>query len=185
MAHVIELVRGFRNARTKPERIQFAERIIWEIQPELRRFLCYQGDQEMVEDVSQEALVAIAKDLPRFQGTTDGQFWKWCYHVARNKLIDRIRREKARPVTSLETESTWRVVEATSPEDPLSPGDRLDLEDVMQLLKSVKPPCYHYLWTHYILERDIAEVARLFQLSYDAARMQIKRCLTLARSLAG
>lgn len=161
----------------------FGERIICEVQPELWRFLCYRGDQEMAEDVCQEALVAIANDLDKFEGTTDAQFWKWCYHIARNKLIDRIRREEVRSVTYLETETIWKVIEATSSEEPLSPGDRIDLEYAMQLLKSVKPPCYDYLWTHYILQRDITEIARLFQVSYDAARMQIRRCLALAQSL--
>jgi RNA polymerase sigma factor (sigma-70 family) len=183
MAHLIELVREFRNATTLAHKIQFAEHIICEVRPALWTYAFHKGDKEIADDVCQDTLVAIANSLHLFYGETDSQFWKWCYRVARNKLIDHVRREKSRPASSLDTENLWRVIEMSNADEPISPGDRLDLEYAMQLLKSVKPPCYDYLWTHYILERDIAEIARLFQLSYDAARMQIKRCLKLAQSL--
>jgi DNA-directed RNA polymerase specialized sigma24 family protein len=59
----------------------------------------------------------------------------------------------------------------------------MDLEYALNLLRSVKPPCYGYLWQHYVLGWDHAEIANAYGISYGAARMQVNRCLKLAQSL--
>jgi RNA polymerase sigma factor (sigma-70 family) len=183
MAHLIELVREFQHATSLARKLEIAEHIICAVRPALWTFALRQGGKEWADDVCQEALVAITHGLPQFHGESDGQFWKWCYRVVRNKLIDRGRREKSRPVAPVDAETLWQIVEATIPDEPLSPGDRMDLEYALQLLKSVKPPCYDYLWLHYILDMDIAEIAEVFHQTYNAARMQITRCRELAQSL--
>ena len=57
------------------------------------------------------------------------------------------------------------------------------MEYAMELLRNAKPPCIHYLRQYYIDGWEYAEVASASGISYDAARMQIRRCLELAQSL--
>jgi DNA-directed RNA polymerase specialized sigma24 family protein len=65
----------------------------------------------------------------------------------------------------------------------LSSQDKLDFEYLMALLYAAKPECYEILWQHYILGLDYADIADEHGMSYDAVRMQIRRCLEIAQSL--
>ena len=66
---------------------------------------------------------------------------------------------------------------------PLSPGDRLDLEVVMEQLRRSKPPCVGYLTLHFIEGLDYRGIAEIYKSTANAVRMHIARSLTLAREL--
>ena len=53
----------------------------------------------------------------------------------------------------------------------------------MKLLTASNPECRDYLWQHYVLGLDYAEIAEEQKLSYDNVRMRIGRCLDQAKSL--
>lgn len=183
MGLLIDLIREYRSATTLERKCQVAERITCAVRPAMWAQAFHRGNSEMADDVCQETLVAIFKDLPRFYGETDNEFWKWCHSLVRHKIIDRIRKKASHPTVSLETENLWQTIEAATSEEPLSPGARMDLDYAMKLLARAKPPCVDHLWAYYVEEVDLAEIAKQMQLSYDAARMQINRCLQLAQSL--
>jgi RNA polymerase sigma-70 factor (ECF subfamily) len=46
-------------------------------------------------DATQEALLAVARGIPRFDGRS--RFTTWCYRVATNAALDEARRRKRRP----------------------------------------------------------------------------------------
>ena len=50
-------------------------------------------------DAAQEALIAIVRGLPRFDGRA--QFSTWVYRVATNVCLDELRRQRRRPVPGL------------------------------------------------------------------------------------
>lgn len=183
MGQLIDLIREYRNATTLEHKCRIAEQITGEIRPAMWAQAFHRGGQQWADDVCQEALTAVFENLSKFYGETDKQFWKWCQTVVRHKVIDRIREKTSHPTVSLEADNLWAVIEATSVEEPLSPGVRTDLEYALKLLARAKPPCVDYLWAYYIEETDLAEIALNFQLSYDAARVKIRRCLELAQSL--
>ena len=183
MTSLIELVRGYQSATTMEDKIRFAELVICEVRPAMWVYVAHRGHKEIADDVCQIVVSKISKNLHLFQGATNRQFWNWCYHVVRNELIDHIRHEQKSPVMKLDSEELRQAVDASVAAEPLSPGDRMDLEDIRRLLEAVKPPCVVYLWEYYIMQTDIAEIAAFFNLGYDAARKQIKRCLALAQSL--
>ncbi len=127
--------------------------------------------------------MAIAGALHTFRGQTDAEFWSWCYRIARNKLSDHLKRRQTPSQAPAGFEDLEAVVAMTTQEEPLSTGERLDLEYAMKLLRRAKPPCCDYLWQYYILGWDYAEIAVASGSSYDGARMQVQRCLQLAQKL--
>lgn len=183
MNELVALVRRYPDAESLEEGIRLAEAIIQKVRPPLWAFVAAHCPPAVAEDVSQELLVAISRGLTSFSGGTDAVFWSWCYQIARNKISDHLRRHGTQPLAAPDAEEVWRVIEASAEEDPISPGDRVDLEWAMELLRQARPPCRDFLWQRYVLGWDIRHVAQANGLRYDAARQQITRCLRLAQSL--
>jgi RNA polymerase sigma-70 factor, ECF subfamily len=57
------------------------------------------GDESDALDAAQEALIAVAKGLHRFDGRA--AFGTWVYRVATNACLDELRRKRRRPVPGL------------------------------------------------------------------------------------
>ena len=60
------------------------------------------GNPADAADAAQEALIAIVRGLPRFDGRS--AFGTWAYRVAANASLDELRRRRRRPVTALDDE---------------------------------------------------------------------------------
>ena len=54
------------------------------------------GDPHDALDATQEAMIAVARGITRFDGTA--RFTTWCYRVATNAALDELRRSRRRPV---------------------------------------------------------------------------------------
>ena len=86
------------------------------------------GNDADAADATQEALMAIVRGLPRFDGRST--FSTWSYRVATNACLDELRRRKRRPTPALVDEHIdWGEthVEATAP----AFDDRLADQDAM------------------------------------------------------
>jgi DNA-directed RNA polymerase specialized sigma24 family protein len=103
--------------------------------------------------------------------------------VARNKIADALRGQRGGTPVSLDVEEGERALEQAASHELISPGVRLDLGYALELLRASKPPCVELLWDYYVLGLDYDEMAALYQLTVDAVRMQIRRCLELAQTL--
>jgi RNA polymerase sigma-70 factor, ECF subfamily len=68
------------------------------------------GNAADADDATQEALIAIVRGLPRFDGRA--AFGTWAYRVATNACLDELRRRRRRPFTSID-----------GMHDPVRPGD--------------------------------------------------------------
>ncbi len=180
---LVEFARACGHATEKHERLRFAEELVVRVGPMLGTFVAAHCPEAAVEDVLQEVLIGIAKSAPKFRGNTDLQFWKWCYRIASHKLADYLRRKSNQPMLSLDVEEIRRAVEATAADPPISEEDREKLEMALGLLARSKPPCVEYLTLHFIVGLDYRELAAWYATTANAMRMQIQRCLTLARAL--
>jgi RNA polymerase sigma-70 factor (ECF subfamily) len=60
------------------------------------------GNEADALDATQEALIAIVRGLPRFDGRA--AFSTWAYRVATNACLDELRRRRRRPVSGLDDE---------------------------------------------------------------------------------
>ena len=183
MEPLVQWVLDYRETPSLTRRQELAEQILGEVYGPLRRFIQGHCAPEAVDDVVQETLLGISRNLHSFRGETTGAFWAWCYRVARHKLADHLRRGTGRLVP-IDPDSLREAVEASGETRPFEPGEREDLDETMDLLRRVQPPCHDYLMEVYIYGSEIADLARDAGVSYDAMRMRINRCLQLARDLA-
>lgn len=183
-AELVKLTRACRDAADLQERLRFAEELVLRVGPTLETFLAARCPEAVVEDVLQETLAGISKGARLFQGDLDRQVWQWCYRIALNQLASHWRRQRGPQTVSLESEEIRRAAESALEDLTVTPGDRLDLEESLRLLAQSKPPCVDYLTFHFLEGMDYRELAAVYGTTANAMRMQIQRCLTLARQLA-
>jgi RNA polymerase sigma factor (sigma-70 family) len=183
MDNLIKLVRTYRLTAGLADRLRLAEEIFRHVEPHLSLFVFGAVRADAAEDVLQEVLKAVTASLKNFAGGTKDEFWAWCYRIARNKVNDQYRKQANDRLQPLPPEELWQLVEASAKTDPLSAGDRLDLEYAMNLLSASKPECHDYLWKHYVFGLAYGEIAEEQNLNYDAVRMKVGRCLDHARAL--
>jgi RNA polymerase sigma factor (sigma-70 family) len=183
MDQVIKLVKTYRLTAALDQRLRLAEEIFRLIEPDLRFFVFGKVRPLVAEVILQEILKAIATGMGKFKGDSTGEFWKWCYRIARNKLNDQFRRQGKDRMQPMPPEELWQLLEESEIDSPISAADRIDLEYAMKLLTASKPECYEYLWNHFVFGLDYDEIAEEQNVSYDAARMKIGRCLDEAQSL--
>jgi RNA polymerase sigma-70 factor (ECF subfamily) len=87
------------------------------------------GDDADAADACQEALMAIVRGLPGFDGRS--AFGTWAYRVATNACLDELRRRRRRPEPGLPEGSA----EVASPLDAVEGSTtRLDLDRALQQL---------------------------------------------------
>ena len=177
------LVLEYQCAQDLDAKVRAGEDLMRRLAPELGSFLLRRQSAEVAEEALQEALRAIFLKVPEFLGTTDAQFWRWCYTIASRKACDKGRESWAQRREPLELDAYWALVDASTPVEPLAAGERLDLEYGMKLLRAAKPPCYDHLWNHFVLGWNYQELAAFNQISYDAAKVTVRRCLQLAQEL--
>ena len=185
MNELVELVRAYRAASALHVRLRFGEEIVARVGPLLKEFVARRCREEVVDDVLQEVLIAIFKQMDGFRGRTDSQFWRWCYRIACFKTADHFRDQEGKPTLSLDVEEVRRAAEATYVESPPRPGERLDLEEALEWLRRSRPPCVDLLDAHYLKGLGYQELAQVQGEKPATIRMRIKRCLALARKLVG
>ena len=183
MDDLIKLVRTYRFAAGLAERIRLAEQIFRLIEPDLRIFVFSSVSNDAAKDALQEVLKAIAIGLKQFKGETLKEFWAWSYRIARNKLADHFRQQRAERFHPVDPAELWEMMEVSAQDVPISAAVRHDLDYAIKLLTASKPDCSDLLWRHYVVGLDYAELAEERNQNYDAIRMKIGRCLDEAKSL--
>jgi len=183
MEKLTELIEKFREAKSLEERVEYAEKLIKEIGPELQAFAlyCCKGKWEIAEEISQETQIVIARNLKQYRGGTDLEFRSWCFTTLRRKLINYLRKEKPERFEPLDASEIWHIIEAG--DAGLPPGVRHDLEYAVRLIASLDPACATLLWLHHILDWDIKLIAETTERTYDAVRVQLRRCLEFGEGL--
>jgi RNA polymerase sigma-70 factor (ECF subfamily) len=124
------------------------------------------GNHADAEDATQEALIALARGLPTFDGRA--AFTTWSYRVATNACLDELRRRARRP-TPAPTDDMVVVDRSPLPD---SVGDRLDVDAALAQL----PDDFRVV----VVLRDLcdleyAEIAGLLGLPPGTVRSRIAR----------
>jgi RNA polymerase sigma factor (sigma-70 family) len=191
MDQIIPLIREYCRALDPeaPERgvekaERAAERLAEFILPGLRAFVFGSLRAKESDDVVQMTIMAVLQGICRFRGRTEGQFWGWCHQIARNKLSNSRRHSRDWEEEGMDPHEIQELVQASAPNVPITPGEKVDLEYILGLVKAAKPPCVTHLQHFFIEGWDYQAIAEANQISYNAARMAVKRCLELASALA-
>ena len=116
-------------------------------------------------DATQEALLAVARGIARFDGTA--RFTTWCYRVATNAALDELRRARRRPV-AVELPPT-----ATDPRDAMTAVDaRLDVDAALQTLA---PEFRVAVVLRDLCDLDYDEIANVLSIPPGTVRSRIAR----------
>ena len=124
-------------------------------------------------DATQEALLAIVRGLPRFDGRA--AFSTWCYRVATNASLDELRRRGRRPLPGLPEDDHGRAayrVEDAAPTGVDGVPDRLAIDDALARL----PPEFRAaVVLRDLCDLDYAEIAEVLGIPPGTVRSRIAR----------
>jgi RNA polymerase sigma-70 factor (ECF subfamily) len=118
-------------------------------------------------DATQEAMIAIARGITRFDARA--AFSTWCYRIATNAAIDELRRNRRRP----------RPVDLDVP-DPVAPASGPDEVvaarlDVDAALRRVPEEFRVAVVLRDLCDLDYAEIAQLLEIPPGTVRSRISR----------
>lgn len=131
------------------------------------------------EDATQEIFTKIFLNLARFN--EQSKFSTWVYSITYNFCIDRIRKEKKeKAIFSDEMERAPDVAEDTIPDKELL---ELNLEQLQKVLDDMKQGDRMILLMKYQDGMQIKDIAKFFNKSESAIKMQIKRAKERARKV--
>jgi RNA polymerase sigma-70 factor (ECF subfamily) len=128
------------------------------------------GNDADAADACQEAMIAIARNITRFDGRA--RFGTWAYRVAVNASLDELRRRRRRPRAD---EALVRVrVDApdSSPELATSVADRLALDAA---IASLPPDFRAAVVLRDVAGLDYAEIATALEIPPGTVRSRIAR----------
>jgi RNA polymerase sigma-70 factor, ECF subfamily len=115
-------------------------------------------------DATQEALIAVVRGLPRFDGRS--QFSTWVYRIAVNASIDELRRRSRRPVPGLEN------VHLTAAPSDETVATAVDVESaVMQLPVDYRAPVV----LRDMCGLDYAEIEEILEIPAGTVKSRIAR----------
>lgn len=139
------------------------------------------GNDADADDATQEALMAIVRGLPKFDGRA--KFSTWSYRVATNACLDELRRRGRRPTPGLpdyETEDHAPSPDAPGVADTVS--DRLVLDDAMRQLPDEFRAA---IVLRDQLGMDYAEIAATLEIPPGTVRSRIARGRARLAELVG
>jgi RNA polymerase sigma-70 factor, ECF subfamily len=134
------------------------------------------GNDQDGADAAQEALIAVARGLGRFDRRS--KFSTWVYRVAVNKSIDELRRRSRRATVSLDDLSdsgmaALRPLDGPAKmADPEGAADRMDIDAAVRAL----PPEFRAaIVLRDLCGLDYAEIAAVLQIPAGTVRSRIAR----------
>jgi len=136
------------------------------------------GNDADAQDATQEALIALVRGLPRFDGRSS--FSTWSYRVAVNASLDELRRRRRRPHDHL-PDSGALVDER--PDVATTVSDRLDVDAA---IAGLPPEFRAAVVLRDLAGLDYAEIAEVLDVPIGTVRSRIARARgRLADTLAG
>jgi len=176
--------------RKKPSRME--AQVIWghdavlDIYPQIQAFVIGRLGWQIGPDVVHQAIEVILEKLPQVRATIWLQFRAWCFRIARHKIADALRSKYASQdrIQPLDPTELVNIVEAGAEGGELSLGIHSDLRYLLALLRASKFPCDEVLWQHFIFGLGDEELAVIYGITKNAARMRIQRCWDAAKKIA-
>lgn len=152
-----------------------------DIQPRLLRYAGSLVGQD-AEDVTAEAWLQIARDLPRFEGDVMG-FRGWTATIVRHRAMDHLRAAARRPATPLDE----LLLDRTSPLDTAEMADEnLSTAAALELVASLPPDQAEAVLLRVVVGVDAPTAGAILGKRPGAVRVAAHRGLkALARRLDG
>lgn len=126
---------------------------------------------DSADDAVQNALVAVVKGLPRFDGRSSVS--TWMYRIATNSAIDEIRRTQRRPVPMADE---GLAAHGTSVDPTEAVADHLDQQAQLASALGRLPDEFRTaLVLRYVADLDYAEIAEVLDVPVGTIRSRLSR----------
>jgi RNA polymerase sigma-70 factor (ECF subfamily) len=127
------------------------------------------------EDVLGEVFLSVARSLPRFRGDADEDLRRWVFTIARNRVVDDVRRRARRPPSADEP-----------PTERAAPADDLPMDAaLLDALSQLSPPQREVVALRFVADLALEDVARVTRRSVAAVKsLQHRGLVELARTLS-
>jgi RNA polymerase sigma-70 factor (ECF subfamily) len=129
-----------------------------------RRIVAHRED---ALDATQEAMIAIARGIDRFDGRA--AFSTWCYRIATNAALDELRRKRRRPVPA-RPDLPEPAAAGSGPADVVTA--RVDVDAA---LREVPPEFRAAVVLRDLCDLDYAEIAQVLGVPPGTVRSRISR----------
>ena len=129
------------------------------------------GNEADAADAAQEALIAIVRGLPRFDGRAAVS--TWIYRVATNASLDELRRRRRRPLAVLDDDSGMHEQTDSNAQLPIEMyADRLAIDEALAALpEEFRVP----LVLRDVADLDYREIAEVLDIPVGTVKSRIAR----------
>lgn len=128
-------------------------------------------DADDALDATQEAMIAIARGIGRFDGRS--RFTTWIYRVATNAALDELRRKRRRPVTGIADDVATDAGSRPTGSDPMGALEaRLDLDAA---LEAVPEEFRTAVVLRDLADLDYAEIAETLGVPVGTVKSRVNR----------
>ena len=143
--------------------------------------MCFRlaGNAADAADATQEALLAVVRGLPRFDGRA--AFSTWSYRVATNACLDELRRRRRRPDPGLPDDDALLGADPSSPVDEVVIGEMT----VDAALQELPPEFRAAVVLRDVCALDYAEIAEVLGIPAGTVRSRIARGRSLLAARLG
>jgi len=133
-------------------------------------------DRHDAEDATQNALIAVVRALPSFDGRS--KFSTWVYRIATNAALDEIRRIRRRPLP---------VDEASLAPSPVADGSgAVDAQMVVRAALARLPEEFRVAMVlRHVADLDYAEIAEILGVPVGTVRSRLSRGREQLQELLG
>lgn len=135
-------------------------------------------DRGAAEDATQAALMAVARSIRQFKGTS--KFSTWAYRIATNAALDEVRRTRRRPVPT--DDASLGRASAPRPDSTDLVVDNMALESALaQVSEDFRVP----LVLFHLRDMSYEEIAEVLGIPVNTVRSRISRARAQLRDLLG
>jgi RNA polymerase sigma-70 factor (ECF subfamily) len=154
-----------------------AEAVLAQLLPRVRNLIRYlvRGDQD-VDDMAQQALVAILRGLPSYRG--DAPLSKWADRITAREALAYARRRRARAAREA-GDAPLEVLPA-----PEETERYLARRELALRLDALPDPQREAIVLHHLLAMSVPEVAASLEISPDTAKSRIRLGMEKLRAAA-
>lgn len=137
-------------------------------------------------DATQEAMIAIARGIGRFDGRS--RFTTWIYRVATNAALDELRRRKRRPSTGTTDDVSWRLDDRAAPSSIGAPSESEAVDvrlDVDAALEQVPEEFRAAVVLRDLADLDYAEIGQTLGIPVGTVKSRVNRGRAALRAALG
>ncbi len=141
-------------------------------------------DQDLAEDLFQDAFIKVIKTLKKGRYNEEGKFLPWVLRISHNLIIDHFRRNKRMPM--METTEDFDIFDVISDSGLSSENQIIKdqiIQDVRKLIQKLPPEQKEVLIMRHYAEMSFKEIAAQTGVSINTALGRMRYALINLRKL--